>query len=83
AEKFLQDTVFGKMGEAERREFAQWKDAQRLEEGETERKMARNVVRGVVTSWDALLLMPRVLQSDCGFRPDGLDEEHPRPPILI
>ncbi|KAH7924041.1 alpha/beta-hydrolase [Leucogyrophana mollusca] len=80
AEKFLQDTVFGKMGEAERKEFAQWRDAQRLEEGETERKMARNVMRSVATSWDGLLLMP---QADWGFRPGGLDEEHSRPPILI
>ena len=77
AEKFLQDTVFGKMGEAERKEFAQWRDAQRLEEGETERKMARNVVQSVATLWDGLLLVPQVLHADWGFRPDGPDENTP------
>lgn len=83
AEKFLREFLFDKMDEAEREEFAKWRAREGIAEGETERRMATNVVRSVATSWEGFKLMPVVLHSDWGFRPDALDEEHSRPFVML
>jgi len=83
AEGFLRGYVFDKMDEAEREEFAQWRAREGIAEGETERRMATNVVRSVARSWEGFKLMSLVLHSDWGFRPDALDEEHSRPFVML
>ncbi|KAH7916320.1 Alpha/Beta hydrolase protein [Hygrophoropsis aurantiaca] len=83
AEAFLQETLFGKMKEDERKDFAEWRDAHRLKDGDTEHRLAKNVARSVATSWNGVMLMSAVLHSDWGFRPDALDAEHSRPSVLL
>ena len=82
AERFLRGFLFDKMDGAEREEFAQWRAREGIAEGETERRMATNVVRSVARSWEGFKLMPFILHSDWGFRPDALDEEHSRPFVM-
>ncbi|KAH7887871.1 hypothetical protein F5I97DRAFT_1935925 [Phlebopus sp. FC_14] len=67
AEKFIRGLIFDKMDAQERKEHARWRKEEGVE-GETERRMA--------TSWKGSKLMSTVLQSDWGFRPGALDEEH-------
>ncbi|KAG8218784.1 Alpha/Beta hydrolase protein [Butyriboletus roseoflavus] len=83
AEKFLRGFLFDKMDEAEKEEYAQWRAKEGIAEGETERKFATNAVRSVANSWEGFKLMSFVLHSDWGFRPDGLDEEHSRPFVML
>jgi len=83
AEKFLREFLFDKMDEAEKEEYAQWREREGIAEGETERRFASIAVRSVATSWEGFKLMAPVLHSDWGFRPDTLDEEHSRPLVMI
>jgi len=83
AEAMFQEAVFGRMDQAERETFARWCEARGRAPGETERGMAENSVKSVSKSWVGPMLMPSILHSDWGFRPDELDEEHSRPHILI
>ena len=83
AEKFLRGFLFDKMDEAEKEEYAQWRAKEGIAEGETERRFANNVVRSIAKSWEGFKLMSSVLHSDWGFRPDGLDEEHSRPFVML
>lgn len=83
AEKFLRGFLFDKMDEAEREEYAQWWAREGIAEGETERRYAENTVRSVAKSWEGFKLMSLVLQSDWGFRPDALNEEHSRPFVMF
>jgi hypothetical protein len=83
AERFLREFLFDAMDEEERAAFALWRAKEGIAEGETERKMATNVVRSVATSWEGFKLMSVVLHSDWGFRPDALDEAHSRPFVML
>lgn len=83
AEKFLRGSIFDKMDDGEKEEYAQWRAKEGIAEGETERRMATNVVRSVANSWEGFKLMPLLLHSDWGFRPDALDEEHSRPFVML
>jgi pimeloyl-ACP methyl ester carboxylesterase len=83
AEAMLQEAVFDRMDQAERETFARWCEARGRAPGETERGMAENSVKSVSKSWVGPMLMPSILHSDWGFRPDELDEEHSRPHVLI
>jgi pimeloyl-ACP methyl ester carboxylesterase len=83
AEKFLRENLFDKMDQAERDRFKRWSEERGRALGETERGMAENLVKSVSKSWVGFMLMPPILHSDWGFRPDELDEEHSRPHVLI
>lgn len=83
AEKFLRGFLFDKMDEAEREEYAQWRAKNGIAEGETERRLAGNVVRSVATSWEGFKLMSPVLHSDWGFQPDALDDDHSRAFVML
>lgn len=83
AEASLRETVFDTMDQAEREEFAKWSEERGMVPGDTVRKMAKNVMRSISKSWAGFMLTPPLLHSDWGFRPDALDEEHSRPPVLL
>ncbi|KIJ19542.1 hypothetical protein PAXINDRAFT_166661 [Paxillus involutus ATCC 200175] len=83
AEHFLRELLFDKMDEAEKEEYAKWRAKEGIAEGETERRMASNIVRSVATSWEGFKLVSSILFSDWGFRPDALDEEHSRPLVTL
>ncbi|KAI9574538.1 Alpha/Beta hydrolase protein [Boletus coccyginus] len=83
AEKLMRKVVFDKMDEAEKEDFARWWAKEGRAEGETERRFATNVVRSVAKSWEGFKLMPSVLHSDWGFKPDALDDEHARPFVML
>ena len=83
AEALLRETVLDRMDEAEREMFARWSEKRGKEPGDTVRRMAEDVMKSVSKSWEGFMLMPPLLHSDWGFRPDGLDEEHSRPRVLI
>lgn len=83
AEASLRETVFDRMGQAEREEFAKWSEEHGKVPEDTVRKMAKNVMKSISKSWAGFMLTPPLLHSDWGFRPDALDEEHSRPPVLI
>ncbi|KAF9247166.1 Alpha/Beta hydrolase protein [Melanogaster broomeanus] len=81
--KFVRELLFDKMDELEKEEYAKWRAKEGIAEGETERRMATNIVRSVATSWAGFRLQPALLHSDWGFRPDALDEEHSRPFVMV
>jgi len=83
AEQFLRELIFDKMDEAEKEEYAKWRAKEGIAEGETERRMASNIVRSVATSWEGFKLSASVLHLDWGFRPDILDKEHSRPLVTL
>lgn len=83
AEKFLRASIFGRMDEEEKEEFGRWRAREGIAEGEVERQFAMNTVHSVAKSWEGFKLMPFVLHSDWGFRPDALDEEHSRPFVML
>ncbi|KAF9222092.1 alpha/beta-hydrolase [Gyrodon lividus] len=83
AELFLRELLFDKMDDIEKEEYAKWRAKEGVAEGETEKRMAANVVRSVATSWEGFKLTSSVLHSDWGFRPDSLDEGHSRPLVTL
>jgi pimeloyl-ACP methyl ester carboxylesterase len=83
AEASLRETVFDIMDQEEQEEFAKWSEERGMVPDDTVRKMAENVMRSISKSWAGFILTPSLLHSDWGFRPDTLDEEHSRPPILL
>ena len=83
AETLLRQSIFDKMDEEEKDEFTRWRTKEGIAEGETERRFAANAVRSVARSWEGFKLMPLVLHSDWGFRPDALDDEHSRPFVIL
>ncbi|KAG1780135.1 Alpha/Beta hydrolase protein [Suillus placidus] len=83
AEASLRETVFDEMDQAEREEFAKWSEEHGMVPEDTVRKMAENVMKSTSKSWAGFMLTPSLLHSDWGFRPDALDEEHSRPPVLF
>ncbi|KIK96951.1 hypothetical protein PAXRUDRAFT_137309 [Paxillus rubicundulus Ve08.2h10] len=83
AEQFMRESFFDKMDETEKQEYAEWRKKEGIPEGETERRMASNIVRSVATTWEGFKSLASVLHSDWGFRPDALDEEHSRPLVTL
>ncbi|KAG2058815.1 alpha/beta-hydrolase [Suillus hirtellus] len=83
AEASLRETVFDRMDQAEREEFAKWSEGRGMLPDDYVRKMAENVLKSTSKSWVGFMLTPPLLHSDWGFRPDALDEEHSRPPVLL
>ncbi|KAG2158804.1 Alpha/Beta hydrolase protein [Suillus bovinus] len=83
AEASLRETVFDLMDQAEREEFAKWSEERGMVPDDTVRTMAKNVMKSTSKSWEGFMLTPPLLHSDWGFRPDALDEDHSRPPILL
>ncbi|KAG0704511.1 Alpha/Beta hydrolase protein [Suillus ampliporus] len=83
AEAMLRATVFDRMDQAEREEFARWSEERGRVPEDTVRTMAENVIKSTSKSWEGFMLTPSLLHSDWGFRPDALDEEHSRPRILL
>ncbi|KDQ64719.1 hypothetical protein JAAARDRAFT_202017 [Jaapia argillacea MUCL 33604] len=83
AETFLRHSMFDKMGDVEREAYAQWREAKGMEEGELERRIAKDMSRSVASSWDGFMDMPEVLRSDWGFCVSDLDKEHSKAPIFV
>ncbi|RDB22740.1 hypothetical protein Hypma_010358 [Hypsizygus marmoreus] len=83
AEKFIRGTLFDNMGEEEKAAFEKWKAAHGKKDGELERSMARNVVKSMARTWAGFLEVSDVAHSDWGFRPDALDADHARRPIMV
>ncbi|KAF9076004.1 Alpha/Beta hydrolase protein [Rhodocollybia butyracea] len=84
AENMLHEILFDKMTDEEKSNFAAWREAQGLRDGEFERRMAENAVKSVSKTWGGFIEVCGVLHEDWGFRPDELDEEHTTSrPILV
>ncbi|KAG0705515.1 Alpha/Beta hydrolase protein [Suillus ampliporus] len=74
---------FNKMDKAEREVFASWCEGRGSGPEDMARYLAEHRVKSTSKSWEGFLLMPPLLHSDWGFRPDALDEEHSRPRVLL
>ncbi|PPQ77306.1 hypothetical protein CVT25_010889 [Psilocybe cyanescens] len=83
AEVFVREKLFDTMQAEEKDAFNKWKEDHGKQEGEVEREFAGNMVRSVAKTWDGYLEIADVIHGDWGFKPDALDEEHTRRPILI
>ncbi|PPQ69448.1 hypothetical protein CVT26_002858 [Gymnopilus dilepis] len=83
AEAFVREEIFDKMKDEEKAAFKKWREERGKKEGEVEARFASNMFRSVEHTWDGYMAMADICHSDWGFRPDTLDEEHNRRPILI
>ena len=83
AEVFMRQTLFDKMGEEEKAEFAKWREETGKAEGQLEREFAQMATRSVQESWAGFLEMEDAMHGDWGFAPNALDEEHNARPILL
>ncbi|KAG6860716.1 hypothetical protein C0991_011826 [Blastosporella zonata] len=83
AEVFMRGQLFGKMGAVERGAFERWRARKGRSEEEVVRKMARNVVRSVGTTWAGFMQLSDVAHSDWGFRPDALDADHAKTMLIV
>ena len=83
AEAFMRETLFDKMGEEEKVEFAKWREERGRAEGQLERQLAQMAVRSVQESWAGFIEMADAIHGDWGFAPNALDEEHNARPILL
>ncbi|KIM37899.1 hypothetical protein M413DRAFT_448165 [Hebeloma cylindrosporum] len=83
AEAFVRQTLFDKMDEAEKAEFAKWREETGKVEGQTEREFGLNMMRSVQDSWQGFMEMADAINGDWGFAPKDLDEEHNARPILL
>jgi pimeloyl-ACP methyl ester carboxylesterase len=83
AEAFVRQTLFDKMGEEEKAEFAKWREETGRSEGEVEREFGQNMMRSVQESWQGFMEMADAIHADWGFAPNKLDEEHNARPILL
>lgn len=83
AEKFIRSTLFDKMEAEELAAFNAWREANGKEVGEVEQSIASNVVKSVSKSWEGFMEVSDVLHSDWGFRPDVLDADHTKRPVLV
>ncbi|KAH9482832.1 hypothetical protein JR316_0004932 [Psilocybe cubensis] len=83
AEAFIRQNLFDNMKTEEKEAFRKWREEHGKQEGEVEREFAENMVRSVAKTWDGYLEIADVIHGDWGFKPDGLDEERNRRPILI
>jgi pimeloyl-ACP methyl ester carboxylesterase len=76
AEAFVRQTVFDKMGEEEKAEFAKWREETGKVEGQVEREFGQIVMRSVQETWEGFIETADVIHGDWGFAPNTLDEEH-------
>jgi len=83
AEAFVRQTVFDKMEEEEKAEFAKWREERGKVEGQVEREFGQNIMRSVQESWEGFIETADVTHGDWGFAPNTLDEEHNARPILL
>jgi len=83
AEGFVRQTLFDKMGEEEKAEFAKWREQTGKAEGQVEREFGQNMMRSVQESWVGFMEMADAIHGDWGFAPNALDEEHNARPILL
>jgi len=83
AEAFVRQTLFDKMGEEEKAEFAKWREETGRVEGQVEREFGQNARRSVQESWQGFIEMLDAIHGDWGFAPNMLDEEHNARPILL
>ncbi|KDR83570.1 hypothetical protein GALMADRAFT_55067 [Galerina marginata CBS 339.88] len=83
AEAFIRAQLFDNMKEEEKAAFEKWREESGRKEEEVHRDFAQNMVRSVQETWDGYLEISDIIHGDWGFRPDTLDEEHNRRPILI
>jgi len=83
AEDLVRQTLFDKMGEEEKAEFAKWREETGKAEGQVEREFGQNMMRSVQESWAGFMEMPDAIHGDWGFTPNALDEEHNARPILL
>lgn len=83
AAKFLQSAIFDKMDDAEKTRLNEWAvSKQRGGPEEFLTEMAKGVVR-CCNDWTGFLEVSDIINSDWGFEPSGLDDEHTAKPILI
>lgn len=82
-EVMLREILFDPAREEERAAYAAWREKKGMAEGELERNMAKNALKSVATTKIGFLEVSDTLHSDWGFRPDQLDEEHSRRPVLV
>ncbi|TFK43376.1 Alpha/Beta hydrolase protein [Crucibulum laeve] len=83
AESFIRKTLFDNMDEEERLTFHTWAEERGKTTGQVQREMSENTVRSVRNTWGGFLEVSDVIHGDWGFRPDHLDEEHTKRPILV
>ncbi|KAF8914074.1 Alpha/Beta hydrolase protein [Gymnopilus junonius] len=83
AETFVREEIFGPMGEEDNTVFDEWREEQGVGKGAVQCKIAKNMCRSVQETWDGFFEMPDVMHTDWGFRPDTLNEDHNRRPILV
>ncbi|KAL0949650.1 hypothetical protein HGRIS_009694 [Hohenbuehelia grisea] len=84
AEQFIRETLFDRMDEAEREEFRKWRGIKGKTEGQFEKEMGLNSFRSVAKTWDGFLEVADVLNSDWGFEPAKLDDDHVNSkPVLV
>jgi len=83
AEVLIRSLLFDHASDEERAAFAKWREAKGMAEGELEQKMAKNAVCSVGKTWEGFIEVSDVLHADWGFRPDQLDEDHKKRPLLI
>ena len=79
----VRQTLFDKMGEEEKAEFAKWREETGKVEGQVEKEFGQNMMRSVQESWQGFIEMADAINGDWGFAPNTLDEEHNARPILL
>ncbi|CAG9987305.1 unnamed protein product [Clonostachys byssicola] len=83
AEQFLQEFLFLKMDDNERRNFASYLAKVNRTEAGFITKMAEGTRLAGVRTWQGFLEVADVVHSDWGFSPSDLDDEHASKPMLI
>jgi hypothetical protein len=76
AEVMIRKLLFDDTSPEESAAFAQWRESRGIEEGVFERRMATNMVKSISKSWAGFIEVGNVVQSDWGFCPNLLDDEH-------
>ncbi|KAK0205048.1 Alpha/Beta hydrolase protein [Desarmillaria ectypa] len=82
-EVLIRKVLFDKADETERAAFAKWREQNGIAEGQLEREFAENANCSIATSREGFLEASDDLHCDWGFRPNQLDEEHSKRPLLI
>ncbi|KAK7470811.1 hypothetical protein VKT23_002229 [Stygiomarasmius scandens] len=82
-EAMLTKAFFDNVSDEEKARAAQWREEQGLAPGQFEREMAENAMKSFSKTWSGFIEAADVIHSDWLFKPDELDEEHSKRPILI
>ncbi|THV08707.1 alpha/beta-hydrolase [Dendrothele bispora CBS 962.96] len=82
-EGFLRKTFFDNVSAVEKAKAAKWREEQGLAPGQFEREMAENAMKSFSKTWSGFIEAADVIHSDWLFKPDELDEEHSKRPIVI